>query len=127
MMLTFRNFAKTFSPNKDQSELLKCTMCNYSTQGKQQFDIHCARHLRQHKYSCDYCKKGFVTKNEAIVHMRVHTGEKPFACKICKKSFRHKHTLNVHLRTHSCRFCNKTFDDRTILRQHEAECCDQNP
>ncbi|GFQ99356.1 hypothetical protein TNCT_518341 [Trichonephila clavata] len=48
-------------------------MCSYSTQGKQQFDIHCARHLRQHKYSCDYCKKGFVTKNEAIVHMRVHT------------------------------------------------------
>ncbi|KAG8176401.1 hypothetical protein JTE90_012555 [Oedothorax gibbosus] len=120
-MLTFRNFAKSLiaTPNAKDSttDLLKCSMCSYSTQGKQQFDIHCARHLRHHKYSCDYCKKGFVTKNEAVVHMRVHTGEKPFGCDVCKKSFRHKHTLNVHLKTHCCRFCTFAGFEQIIVTQ----------
>lgn len=119
--LSFRNITKSLI-NKDQGELHKCPLCNYTTHGKQQFDIHCARHLRQHKFSCDYCSKGFVTKNEAIVHMRVHTGEKPFSCKICQKSFRHKHTLNVHLRTHSCKYCAKCYDDKNDLRLHESNC-----
>ena len=87
-------------------------------------------------FLCEECDKGFVSKYGFKMHQKFHEKEK-IKCKKanCTSEFSTVKSYKQHLRVSHpeggmkdlpCRYCGKTFQTKSNLRQHERS-CKQNP
>ena len=107
------------------TKLYKCNNCNYTTDHKGRFTVHCKRHV-----TCTQCSEHFYTSAQLRRHVRaVH--EKRWACPSCDQVFPAKTHLKRHMRKEhgpvgkltlfSCQHCKQKFVTRDSLQKHEVD------
>ena len=73
-------------------------------------------------FSCEKCDKSFYVEEKLEKHAVTHLSTK---CEVCDKQFSRlshlqKHRLiHTNERPYSCRKCDKSFNDKSSLKQHE--------
>lgn len=101
-----------------------CDACGVSYVSKSNLLSHIKRHTGERDHVCHKCGKSFIRRDGLQKHlMWFHANYKAFECKICNK--RYKGHLLQHMRIHVkekphvCRYCGKTFVQRSQLTVHE--------
>ncbi|XP_073992494.1 uncharacterized protein [Rhodnius prolixus] len=77
----------------------------------------------EEQYECKECGKTYREKSHLATHSRAHINVRNFCCEVCGQRFKTKANLYFHSQTHSdtpftCTECNKTFQERRILKRH---------
>ncbi|XP_067637464.1 zinc finger protein 62-like isoform X2 [Eurosta solidaginis] len=92
---------------------------------KNEEDKHSSKHSETFK--CTLCSKTWVYLESYVKHMKsAHSANQnlPYKCKHCSKSFSKQSILDSHKKIRhtsinpTCKLCNKTLANNTILRQH---------
>ena len=117
-----------------------CTICDYKTNSKQQFQSHIKGHgskeeqKLQKTHKCPNCEKGFFTNALLKKHLNVDTcqiAEKNFECDHCRPSrwfisnpslVRHIKLYHTHeIQKFKCGFqgCNQLIGSKAALKKHK--------
>lgn len=90
-------------------------------------------------FTCDACGRKFVREAVYQYHVLLHRGERPYSCTECAKAFKSGPVLMLHEKCHEksgvkeestvlgngltyqCSICDKLYDNKTSLRDHEIQ------
>ncbi|XP_077295696.1 zinc finger protein 639-like isoform X2 [Arctopsyche grandis] len=93
---------------------VKCSYCGVTCKNKPSLAQHMKRHTNL--VQCSLCDYSTSLTKFLSVHMRMkHSDLKPFVCLVCGKSFKVKQCLNTHMAQHTgerkyaCSYCPRTF------------------
>ncbi|XP_049544963.1 uncharacterized protein LOC125956800 [Anopheles darlingi] len=79
--------------------LYSCSMCQYRTADKQQYDDHLRKHIKLKPFKCRVCLMRFETREQASIHAKQHQPDY-FKCSICHVTFQKRDELVKHLEQH---------------------------
>ncbi|CAH0549338.1 unnamed protein product [Brassicogethes aeneus] len=110
----------------------ECHLCQRKFTSKSSLNRHIETHTNFNSFKCDICLQTYKYQKSLQAHLfKVHNiGTESevkvtkFICHICPKSYTENNKLEKHIRTHtgerpfSCTQCNKTFIDKSYVRQH---------
>ncbi|KAH8365783.1 hypothetical protein KR093_004392, partial [Drosophila rubida] len=115
--------------HKDKSELpyaCEQSNCERRFASKQLLKVHMMRHAGIKNYTCSYCGVQKTTRTELKIHLNYHTLERTYSCRFCSKVCYSSSNLNKHMRTvherarnYACSYCDHTFTQPAICKQHE--------
>ncbi|XP_017841360.1 zinc finger protein 239-like [Drosophila busckii] len=115
--------------HKDKSELpfvCEDSDCGRRFSSKQLLKVHMMRHAGIKNYKCTYCGVAKTTRTELKIHLNYHTLERAYCCRICPKVCNSSSNLKLHMRTvheraqsYACGYCDRTFTQSALLKQHE--------
>ncbi|XP_034483303.1 zinc finger protein 135-like isoform X2 [Drosophila innubila] len=115
--------------HKDKSELpYACeeAECGRRFSSKQLLKVHMMRHAGIKNYRCSYCGVQKTTRTELKIHLNYHTLERTYSCRFCSKVCYSSSNLNKHMRTiherarnYACSYCERSFTQLAICKQHE--------
>ena len=118
-----------------------CSNCEYSTDCKENFQLHCVTHKGVKAHQCDICGNYFMhradlTRHVSSIHTKgnnitghIVTKEKLFQCPFCTECitrFSKISSLNLHMRAHKteklyqCQFCTISFTNASNRSGHEV-------
>lgn len=80
-----------------RGDVLKCSMCSYSTPKPSLMLAHKRAHTKEKIFVCQTCSKSFVEKSQLTRHMKIHSDDMPFACSHCKFRTKRRDKLKNHL------------------------------
>lgn len=81
------------------SQLYSCTMCQYKTTDKGNYDDHLKKHIKVKPFKCRLCSNRFETREQASIHAKSHQPNY-FKCGTCSASFTQREMLVEHFKTH---------------------------
>ena len=109
----------------DKIKDFKCSICEYSSQSKQQLAIHITTHQTEREMvNCPLCSKHLLLASLKNHIKETHDVQRKHKCNKCDKLFKRSDHLTIHLRSvHdgqrvSCKFCGKQFSKNGHLRTH---------
>ena len=116
--------------NKNADGTFHCTYCTNSFES----NADRIKHEQGHKppkspsYKCDICKQKFSRSALLKQHRESHFGEKSpkkFKCDLCEKEYGRKdhlwrHCKKVHYGYKKCQFCDRIFENQSLLEAHEV-------
>ncbi|KAM8710546.1 hypothetical protein ACLKA7_017205 [Drosophila subpalustris] len=115
--------------HKDKSELpyaCEDAGCGRRFSSKQLLKVHMMRHAGIKNYRCTYCGVQKTTRTELKIHLNYHTLERTYSCRFCSKVCYSSSNLNKHMRTiherarnYACSYCERSFTQLAICKQHE--------
>ncbi|XP_034107820.1 gastrula zinc finger protein XlCGF46.1-like [Drosophila albomicans] len=115
--------------HKEKSELpYACEEpnCDRRFSSKQLLKVHMMRHAGIKNYTCSFCGVQKTTRTELKIHLNYHTLERTYSCRFCSKVCYSSSNLNKHMRTvherarnYACSYCDSTFTQQAICKQHE--------
>ncbi|KAH8302800.1 hypothetical protein KR044_010804, partial [Drosophila immigrans] len=115
--------------HKEKSELphaCEQPNCGRRFSSKQLLKVHMMRHAGIKNYTCSYCGVQKTTRTELKIHLNYHTLERTYSCRFCSKVCYSSSNLNKHMRTvherarnYACSYCDSTFTQPAICKQHE--------
>lgn len=82
-----------------KSQVFACTLCQYKTPDKQNYDDHLRKHVKVKPFKCRICAARFETREQASIHAKGHQPDY-FKCGSCSMSFPHREMLIKHFETH---------------------------
>ncbi|XP_031629988.1 zinc finger protein 43-like [Contarinia nasturtii] len=118
-----------YAVHREKKEKLVCETCGKSFNVKANFDKHMLSHadksqrLAQRK-QCDHCGEWVMSKSGLYYHEIMHKSGVQ-KCNQCEMELPHKLALLAHIRKchrelkHKCKFCDKSFDILSKLKEHE--------
>ena len=102
---------------------LKCTYCQKLFKTRRLLNLHCKRHVQNHR--CIICSIATNSLWELRRHVNtVHMKSRSHSCNECGRTFSQKSDLNRHLakhftdEAHKCEFCDKKYRWEKQLQQH---------
>lgn len=98
-----------------KNQVFACTMCQYKTPDKQNYDDHLRKHVKVKPFKCRICAARFETREQASIHAKGHQPDY-FKCGSCSMSFPHREMLIKHFETHE----SKTKPQQQIQQQPKA-------
>ncbi|CAF1661183.1 unnamed protein product, partial [Didymodactylos carnosus] len=95
----------------NDSFLIKCTMCDYTTQTQSDLEEHMNKHRGSRPFQCSECGLTYSTQGDLRQHTtKVHhcgdssdvagaglSTHQSFHCVVCSKTFTNLHTLEQHM------------------------------
>ena len=104
----------------------KCKSCKMTVTTPSSWKYH--RYCQKPKLViCDICSRKFTYSSRMRQHRRLHMTQKHFRCFYggCSKVYKHSQDLTRHTATHmmityECELCDKTFQQKRLLRRHES-------
>ena len=97
-------------------ELLKCSMCAFSTTSKHHFQ----QHVRRHKSICLNCRTKFACWENYVHHIEFCT--RRFGICVVPRGFSPPPIQNNGMK-HQCNFCKEKFLSATRLSHHQKKNC----
>lgn len=82
-----------------KNQVFACTMCQYKTPDKQNYDDHLRKHVKVKPFKCRICAARFETREQASTHAKGHQPDY-FKCGSCSMSFPQREMLIKHFETH---------------------------
>ncbi|XP_069943998.1 protein bric-a-brac 1-like isoform X3 [Cherax quadricarinatus] len=116
--------AGPINANCNNTKLLRCPNCPYSTNQDAHFLEHWLTHGWENTFSCPFCPYKASDYNQLKRHFRMHTGEKSFSCPHCPYVTIDSSNLKRHIRTHtgekpySCPHCPYQSSLKGNLNRH---------
>lgn len=84
---------------QSKNQLFACTLCQYKTPDKQNYDDHLRKHVKVKPFKCRICAARFETREQASIHAKGHQPDY-FKCGSCSMSFPQREMLIKHFETH---------------------------
>lgn len=84
---------------QSKNQLYACTLCQYKTPDKQNYDDHLRKHVKVKPFKCRICAARFETREQASIHAKGHQPDY-FKCGSCSMSFPQREMLIKHFETH---------------------------
>ncbi|XP_035791591.1 zinc finger protein 236-like [Anopheles albimanus] len=100
------------------SSLYSCTMCQYRTADKQQYDDHLRKHIKLKPFKCRVCLMRFETREQASVHAKQHQPDY-FKCSACNITFQKRDELMKHLEQHESAASKKEV--KPVVQQQQQQ------
>lgn len=80
-------------------QLYSCSVCQYKTNDKGNFEAHSRKHVKVKPFKCRICSARFETREQAGVHAKTHCPDY-FKCGTCGMTFTVREQLVKHFDTH---------------------------
>ncbi|XP_035828099.1 uncharacterized protein LOC101848996 [Aplysia californica] len=110
---------------EENSEILYCELCSYSTTQKSLLRSHKRKHSDAKPHKCHQCGASFKRRYHLTRHRLSHNADAPkFPCPHCPYSTFRKHRLKVHIQTHQtnkpikCSLCPYSCRHEWTLKYH---------
>lgn len=122
---------------RNQSFPFRCCICSVKFSKKSHFDLHLITHMNKTQAK----EHTVTTKSTATESIFQRTPKRTFRiaevrinylnyqCYCCRQAFHNKESLEEHMKVHTdviiCGWCDETFPNRTIFKNHLP--CNKNP
>lgn len=107
----------------DTKTQFQCEFCEYSTNRKQNLQLHIRKHTHERPYECTICEKRFTQSSNLNQHMKRHAGMLRFKCSKCRRVFSHEKQCKLHeicciIKVFECYLCKKIRCSKRAVMDH---------